>query len=132
MQRRSIGFSLTSLDRGVLGILVTLSLTLNLLGNSWGAPQFWHPDEITPDCIGMISARTVNPHEFQYGGLTYYIVCVIAVIPVLAISLIFDAPPKNLDSLQGEGWKLKKKLTMIPLARSISAAFSVATVIILF
>ena len=64
----------------LLGILL-LSIILNMWGIHWGPTKLWHPDEIIERTINMVGPKSINPHYFAYGGLHYYVLGAMAVIP---------------------------------------------------
>jgi Dolichyl-phosphate-mannose-protein mannosyltransferase len=119
-------------DYRFLPPILILSLVLNLWGNYWGNPETWHPDEITKRAVTMVANRTLNPHEFRYGGLHYYILAVGAVIPVFVYSLLFDPPPAGLDTLARTQWKERQLTRISPIARAISALMSTSVVCFTF
>lgn len=109
-------------------IVLLLSLTLNMWGIRWGAPQQWHPDEITGLTISMVAERSINPHNYPYGHLHYYVLAVGAVIPVYAFSVLFDPPPSKTDTAARARWWEPRLATMMVIARIISAVMSTAVV----
>jgi hypothetical protein len=119
-------------DYRFLPPILILSLVLNLWGNYWGAPKTWHPDEITNRAVKMVANRTLNPHEFRYGGLHYYILAVGAVIPVFVYSLLFDPPPAERETLARTQWKERQLTRITPIARAISALMSTSVVCFTF
>jgi 4-amino-4-deoxy-L-arabinose transferase-like glycosyltransferase len=112
--------------------ILALSLVLNLWGIHWGAPNSWHPDEITERALSMVAERSINPHYFTYGGLHYYVVGAFAVLPVYLQGLIFDPPPPREDRLARNRWWQTRLAWMIVLARIISAVMSTAVVLFTF
>ena len=116
----------------LLWTILAISLTLNLWGIQWGAPKFWHPDEITDRAISMVSARSINPHYFVYGGFPYYVVGAVAIVPVYLLSVIFDPPPPREDSRARNRWWQPRTTRIIIIARMISGVMSTAVVFLTF
>lgn len=116
----------------VLWSILILSLILNSWGIHWGAPKVWHPDEIIDRALQMVTARSLNPHYFTYGGLHYYVLGAVAIIPVYLQSVIFDPPPPREDSLARSRWWQPRISRIIVIARMISAAMSTAVVFFTF
>ena len=112
------------LEYRFLPAILVLSLTLNLLGNRWGAPYFWHPDEVIRRSIAMASDHTLNPHYFAYGGLHYSVLVLGAIVPVSVYEKIFDPEPSRLDALGHTTWAERHLVRIIRVARSISAVMS--------
>ncbi|MEW6570099.1 MAG: glycosyltransferase family 39 protein [Nitrospirota bacterium] len=110
-----------SLSKPVIALIMILSFAFNVWGNSWGAPDYWHPDELTKHAAGMVSGLTLNPHFFAYGGLHYYVLAIGAVIPAKVYGKLFDPRPKDSDTKIYSGWKERQERRVIILARSISA-----------
>ena len=121
-------FSPYSRGYKLLWSILILSLILNLWGIRWGAPKFWHPDEITDRAISMVAARSINPHHFAYGGFHYYVLGGAAVIPVYVFSLAFDPPPPREDSLARGRWWQPRITSIVVISRIISGLMSVAVV----
>jgi hypothetical protein len=119
-------------DYRFVPLILILSLVLNLWGNHWGAPNFWHPDEVTSRTIEMVVNRRLNPDHFAYGGLHYYILAVGAVIPTFIQSLLFDPPPADRKTVAGNQWAEHQKARIISIARSISALMSTFVVCFTF
>lgn len=133
MQRLTTPLKLDSwkarlLDYRFLPLILVLSLTLNLWGNRWGAPNLWHPDEVIGRAISMVSQRTFNPHYFPYGGLHYSLVAVGAIIPVAVYERTFDPKPSRLDVVGHAQWEERHLVRVIQMARSISAVMSALVV----
>lgn len=120
------------LEYRFLPMILVLSLTLNLWGNRWGAPQFWHPDEVIRRSISMVFERTLNPHHFAYGGLHYSLVAAGAIIPVAVYDRIFDPKPSRLNTPAHAQWEERHLVRIIQVARSISAVMSTLIVGITF
>ena len=120
------------LENRFLPAILVLSLTLNLWGIRWGAPQFWHPDEVIRRSISMVSERTLNPHHFAYGGLHYTLVAAGAIIPVAVYDSIFDPKPSRLNTPAHAQWEERHLVRIIQVARSISAVMSTLIVGITF
>ncbi len=116
----------------LLWSVLILSLILNSWGIRWGAPKQWHPDEITDRALQMVAAHSLNPHDFRYGGLHYYVVAAFAVIPVYVQSAIFDPLPPRDDRLARSRWWEPRMARMIVVARIISAVMSTAIVFFTF
>jgi hypothetical protein len=110
--------------------ILILSLTLNLWGNRWGAPDSWHPDEVVGRSIRMVSERTLNPGHFSKGGLHYYVVATGAVIPVLSFHRVFQSRRSATEADAPDDWQARHRVRIIQLARAISAALSTLTVAI--
>lgn len=104
-----------------IALILMLSLTLNLWGNRWGAPDYWHPDELTGKAIGMFETRTLIPQTFFYGGLHYYVLEMGAVFPVRVYGKLFDPIPKESDTANRSRWAERQQYRTIWLSRSISA-----------
>ena len=112
--------------------ILTLSLVLNLWGIQWGAPNSWHPDEITDRSLSMVAGQRISPEYFTYGGLHYYVVGAIAVVPVYSLGLIFDPPPSREDSSARSRWWQPRITWMMVIARIISAVMSTLVVFFTF
>jgi 4-amino-4-deoxy-L-arabinose transferase-like glycosyltransferase len=119
-------------DHRFLPLILIFSFVLNIWGNYWGSPKAWHPDEITNRTIKMVSDRTLNPHEFRYGGLHYYILALGAVIPVFVYSRLFDPAPAERDTLARAQWKDRQLVLITPIARAISALMATSVVCFTF
>jgi hypothetical protein len=119
-------------DYRLLPPILALSLVLNLWGIQWGAPNAWHPDEITDRALSMVAEGRINPRYFAYGGLHYYVVGALAIVPVYSLSLIFDPPPPREDPLARHRWWQPRMAWMIIMARIISAAMATAVVFFTF
>lgn len=117
----------------LISILV-LSFTLTLWGNRWGAPTYWHPGEGTfiRNAEKMFGDRTLNPHNFPYGGLHYYVLIAGAIIPAKAITYFFDPRPDPSDTAATTAWKSRHATRQIILARTISGLFATSLVLITF
>ena len=115
----------------LISILV-LSFTLNVWGNKWGAPAYWHPDELTGRAVSMASDRTLNPHAFPYGGLHHYILIVGAIIPTKVATYFFDPRPDPSDTTATISWNDRLNTQRIFLARGISALFATSLVLMTF
>jgi len=113
-----------------LPLILILSLALNIWGNRWGAPNFWHPDEVTSWTISMVENRTLNPHYFPYGGMHYYVVAVGAFIPVKLYEKSFDPSPSQNDTRLFTQWYDRHQGRIIQMARTLSALM--ATVVVWF
>ncbi len=114
-------------------LLATLlgSFLLNTYGNGWGAPDDWHPDELTGVAVDMFEARNPNPHYFAYGVLPYYVFAVGAVVPDRAISVVVDPrPPK--DSPQFAAWAERRQIRLLRFSRMTSAVFATLMVLVTF
>jgi hypothetical protein len=118
-------------DSKFLPLIFLLSLVLNIWGNRWGAPHFWHPDEVVSRAISMFGNREINPHHFAYGGLHYYTVWAGAIIPVKIYERFVDPPPaapQGGDSQDGQAWFEREKARVIQMARTLSALMSMLVV----
>lgn len=115
----------------VLPILI-LSITLNLWGNHWGAPDYWHPDELTGKAIGMFENRTFIPQTYFYGGLHYYILEAGAILPTRVYAKLFDPIPKEPDGISRSKWAERQKIRTIWLSRTISAAMATFQVLLTY
>ena len=115
----------------LISILI-LSFTLNVWGNKWGAPAYWHPDELTHRAASMASGRTLNPHAFPYGGLHFYVLLVGAIIPEKAVAYMFDPRPDSSDIAATISWKDRHRTLIIILARTISGLFATSLALITF
>ena len=115
----------------LISILV-LSFTLNVWGNKWGAPAYWHPDELTGHAASMAYGRTLNPHAFPYGGLHYNVLLVGAIIPEKAVTYFFDPRPDPSDTAATLSWENRHHTIKIILARTISGLFATSLVLITF
>lgn len=113
------------------GILL-FSLVLNIWGNEWGAPDNWHPDEITLTAVRMSTQRSLDPQAYQYGALQYYVVMAGAVLPVAAHAMIWDPQPDDRDTPQHRAWRQRVDRRLIPLARWISAIQATLTVLVTY
>jgi 4-amino-4-deoxy-L-arabinose transferase-like glycosyltransferase len=105
---------------------------MNLWGNRWGAPNFWHPDEILKHAIPMATNYTLNPHYFAYGGLHYSILIADAIAPVWIGSKFSDPRPDRLNTVADAQWKERQKIHIMVIARSISALMSTSVVYFTF
>jgi len=118
---------------GILLVLIALgSLGLNLLGNGWGSPDRWHPDEMDGTAAALIAQKTLNPHFFPYGGLHYYVLALTAAAPVGAYNYIFDRKPPANDKEGLQGWRARKDARVQILARSVSAVLATLTVLLTY
>jgi hypothetical protein len=119
--------------RTLLGPLLLASLLLNLWGNGWGTPKFWHPDELVQAAVGMVQNRTIEPVGYQYGGLPTYTIALLAVGPVGVYSTLFDREPPAAAGAEAErAWKDRQWTAIMILARSVSAFMVTAQVLITY
>ena len=56
-----------------LGLIATLSLTLNLVGMTWGLPERWHPDEKADVVATMVAESSLAPESFINPALPLYV-----------------------------------------------------------
>jgi Dolichyl-phosphate-mannose-protein mannosyltransferase len=118
---------------GILLALIALaSLGLNLVGNSWGTPDRWHPDEMDGTAAALIAQKTLNPHFFPYGGLHYYVIALTAAAPVGAYNYIFDRKPPANEEDKLQAWRARKDARVQILARSVSAVLAALTVLLTY
>jgi hypothetical protein len=115
-----------------IALILLLSLTMNLWGNRWGAPDYWHPDELTWQAIGMFETRTFIPSTFYYGGLHYTVLEVGAVFPVRVYGKLFDKIPMESDTLNRSKWAERQQTRTICLGRSISALMATLQVFLTY
>jgi len=114
----------------ILGLVLALSLCLNLAGNSWGTPDRWHPDEMDAMAAGLLAQKSLNPHFFPYGGLHYYTLAVFAAAPVGVYNYMFDRKPPETDTRALAAWRERKDTRVHILARATSAVMATLTVLI--
>lgn len=105
----------------VLSLVLAVSLLLNLWGNKWGAPDFWHADELTSLATRLVRERTVNPGYFAYGGLHYYVLALGAVVPAKVYGVLIDTRPPASNKKQYSLWNDRQKVRIAVMARSVSA-----------
>ena len=117
--------SLKLADLKFLPLILLLSFALNIWGNRWGAPNFWHPDEIAQRAYYMFADREPNPHHFAYGGLHYYTIWLGAVLPVKVYERIVDPPPSGVASPE---WLAREQTRVIQMSRTLSGLMSVLVV----
>jgi hypothetical protein len=115
-----------------VALILAVSLTLNLWGNRWGAPEYWHPDELTGKAVGMFDSRTLTPQTFFYGGIHYYVLELAAIFPVRAYGKLFDPKPKESDPENRATWADRQQSRTFRLARSVSAVMATAQVFLAF
>lgn len=115
-----------------IALILVLSLTLNLWGNRWGAPNYWHPDELTWKAIEMFETRTFIPQIFSYGGLHFYVLEVGAILPVRVYGKLFDPIPKESDTANRSMWVERQQYRTIWLGRSISAVMATLQVFLTY
>lgn len=108
---------------GVILILV-ISFSLNLWGNRWGAPDYWHPDELTRSSISMFDKRTIMPPTFYYGGLHYYVLEAGAVLPARIYAKLLDPKPEESDPDSQADWEKRLRIRTFRIARGISAVMA--------
>ena len=113
-------------------LILVFSLTLNLWGNRWGAPDYWNPDELTKNAIIMFDTRTIKPNTYFYGGLHYYVLAVGAVFPARVYEKAFDPKPNESDIEIHSKWKERRRIRTICFARSISALMTTSQVFLTF
>jgi hypothetical protein len=119
-------------DLKFLPLILLLSFVLNIWGNRWGAPNFWHPDEIAQRAYYMFADREPNPHHFAYGGLHYYTIWVGAILPVKAYERLVDPPPLGTVSTESKQWLVREQARVIQMSRTLSAMMSVLVVALTF
>ncbi|MBL7206059.1 MAG: glycosyltransferase family 39 protein [Candidatus Aenigmarchaeota archaeon] len=70
-----------------LSAIIILSLLLNMTGITWGLPNGLHPDgeHITNILLKMKNNMDLNPHNFQYPSLHYYVLLLIVTLFELTI-----------------------------------------------
>lgn len=119
-----------SFSRLPIALILVFSLGMNLWGNGWGAPDYWHPDELTRTAIRMVDERTLNPGSFFYGGLHYSILAAGAVLPARIYGKLFDPKPKETDKRISARWEERLRIRTIRLARSISAVMATLQVLL--
>lgn len=115
-------------DLKFLPLIFLLSFVLNIWGNRWGAPNFWHPDEIAQRAYYMFADREPNPHHFAYGGLHYYTIWLGDILPVKAYERLVDPPPPGTVSAESKGWLVREQSRVIQMSRTLSAIMSVLVV----
>ncbi|MGH7601299.1 MAG: ArnT family glycosyltransferase, partial [bacterium] len=123
---------LSLVDCKYLPLILLLSFGLNIWGNRWGAPNYWHPDEIAQRAYNMFAEREPNPHHFAYGGLHYYTIWIGAVLPVKAYERLVDPPPPGITSPDGKQWIVREQARVIQMARTLSGIMSVLVVGLVF
>lgn len=104
-------------------IIFIFSMVLNLWGNRWGLPDYWHPDEGIKRSLRMVEERSLNPHFFAYGGLHDYVLAIGAVIPTKAYAKFFDPIPAQ-GEVGMDLWRSRQITRMGVLSRSISGVVS--------
>jgi hypothetical protein len=119
-------------DFKYLPLILLLSFMLNIWGNRWGAPNYWHPDEIAQRAYNMFAEREPNPHHFAYGGLHYYSIWIGAVLPVKAYERFVDPPPPGIGTVNGQQWIVREQARVIQMARTLSGIMSVLVVGLVF
>jgi len=112
--------------------ILVLSFTLNVMGNKWGAPANWHPDELVERATRMSGDRTLNPHAFPYGGLPHYVLMAGAIMPAKVTTYYFDPRPDAADTAATASWMQRLKTQRIILSRTISGLFATALVLMTF
>jgi hypothetical protein len=108
--------------------VIGTALLLAVWGNRWGAPDYWHPDEVTASAITMAQRRTLNPGTFFYGALPRFAIIAGAVLPVRAYARVFDPRPAGPDAARAV-WTERQTGRIIRMARTVSALFDVALVL---
>jgi len=116
---------LKTADFKYLPLILLLSFGLNIWGNRWGAPNYWHPDEIAQRAYNMFADREPNPHHFAYGGLHYYSIWIGAILPVKAYERIVDPPPAGVASPE---WIVREQARVIQMSRTLSGMMSALVV----
>ena len=116
-------------DLKFLPFILLLSFGLNVWGNRWGAPNFWHPDEIAQRAYYMFADREPNPHHFAYGGLHYYTIWLADIVPVKIYERLVDPPPAGVASPE---WLSREQARVIQMSRTLSALMSVFVVALTF
>jgi hypothetical protein len=112
--------------------IALLSILLNVAGNKWGAPQRWHPDELTERADALWGGRTLNPHFFPYGGLGFYVFTGGAVLPVRLYERLFDQRPGTEDTVAKRLWSARDSVRVMRAARTISAVLGTLVVIMTY
>lgn len=112
--------------------IIIISMILNVWGNKWGAPDYWHPDELTRHSIKMLDKRSLNPGVFYYGNLHYCVLLTGAVIPARIYTKIFDPIPDKANLPAIKLWAKRLEARTIILARSISAIMAALQVLIVY
>jgi len=112
-------------DLKFLPFILLLSFFLNIWGNRWGAPNYWHPDEIAQRAYMMFVDREPNPHHFAYGGLHYYTIWAGVILPVKAYERVVDPPPTGEASTE---WLAREQARVIQMSRTLSGLMSVFVV----
>jgi len=120
------------LSRLAVILILVFSFTLNLWGNRWGAPDYWHPDELTRNSIAMFDQRTLIPPTFYYGGLHYFVLEVGAVLPARIYGKLFDPKPEESDSEARTGWEKRVRVRTFRIARGISALMATMQVFLAY
>jgi len=108
-------------------MLLAASVTLNIVGNIWGAPARWHPDEVTGRAIQMVRNSDFSPHYFAYGGLHYYVVAGLAVVPINALRGLGNAAGL-IDETSGRSETETTQMWIMVTARTISGLMGAAIV----
>jgi hypothetical protein len=117
---------------GILISILLLSIVLNVCGNRWGSPAYWHPDELIHRADYMVQKRTLNPHTYPYGGLQYSILALGAVVPSKIYSRLFDPRPDPSDDQNYLSWMDRDNTRKIVMSRTISAIFGTSLVFVTF
>lgn len=110
---------LTPRMKGCLFAVLSASFLLNVIGNRWGTPDVWHPDELTPIALEMLRTGDPNPHFFAYGVLPYYLVAGAAIVEAKALQPLDPAPaPASPDYA---AWVDRNGSRLVQGARLVSA-----------
>jgi len=65
----------------ILFLILLLSLTINIIGLTWGLPANWHPDNKVKHVVYFLKTGDLNPHLFI--NPSFYIYCLWALCKVL-------------------------------------------------
>ena len=112
-----------------LTLILFLSVVLNVVGNSWGIPDRWHPDELDPVAAALVAQKTLNPHFFPYGGLQYYVIAAFAAIPVGVYNHFLDPKPREISASELASWRERKDARVHVMARFVSGMMATLTVL---
>ena len=115
----------------LIAILI-FSVSINYYGNRWGAPDRWHPDELTERAEIMVHHRSLNPGVFYYGGLHYLTISATAVIPAIIWSKLFDRNDSKFNKKESLDRDQRTSARIIVFSRTVSAIMGALIVLIAF
>lgn len=122
----------------VLLVILALALAMNLVGNTWGLPDRWNPDEVVADSLRMMSLLVpYNTADFYHPTLYYFFLGALLAF-WCAILMLFGVPVFEAARAARVSWIYFSQefpqfaSSLYLTARSISAVIGVGIVYLVY